>query len=335
MSEPVVLAVDGGNTKTLAVVASLDGLVRATGRSGCGDIYGAASATAALDAIEAAVTQATPSVAPAEIRAATFSLAGADWPEDYRFYHDNLVARLGLSPERVAIFNDGMGPLRLGSASGVGLAVVLGTGTAIGGRGTDGQTWHGSFWIERHGSGDLGDAALRAVYRSELGLGPATGLVSPILALYGASSVEDLLHRFTRREHNLEGLGDRAATVLLEQAAAGDATAVSVLRNYTEAIAGSAFAVARRVGLGPEAFPLVLAGGLLQSSLPALEGFLTEALLARLPRARPVLPALPPVAGVVLEALSAAGASLDDRLAANLTESLPPSSSVPADTLAS
>src|SRR5205807_1808836 len=36
-----VLAVDGGNTKTIALVASLDGTILGAGRGGCGDIYAA------------------------------------------------------------------------------------------------------------------------------------------------------------------------------------------------------------------------------------------------------------------------------------------------------
>ncbi len=36
-----VLAVDGGNTKTIALVAALDGTILGAGRGGCGDIYNA------------------------------------------------------------------------------------------------------------------------------------------------------------------------------------------------------------------------------------------------------------------------------------------------------
>src|SRR6185312_1179927 len=35
-----VLGVDAGNTKTVALVARLDGTVVGAGRAGCGDIYG-------------------------------------------------------------------------------------------------------------------------------------------------------------------------------------------------------------------------------------------------------------------------------------------------------
>ena len=38
-----VLGVDGGNTKTIALLALLDGTIVGSGRGGCGDIYAAGS----------------------------------------------------------------------------------------------------------------------------------------------------------------------------------------------------------------------------------------------------------------------------------------------------
>ena len=46
-----VLAVDGGNTKTIALVAALDGTILGAGRGGCGDIY---NSRANLDWVDAA-----------------------------------------------------------------------------------------------------------------------------------------------------------------------------------------------------------------------------------------------------------------------------------------
>jgi N-acetylglucosamine kinase-like BadF-type ATPase len=77
-----VLAVDGGNTKTIAVVAGADGRVLGTGRAGCADIYNAPTPDRALDAIAAAVgaALAEAGMRADELAAAAFGLAGADWP---------------------------------------------------------------------------------------------------------------------------------------------------------------------------------------------------------------------------------------------------------------
>jgi N-acetylglucosamine kinase-like BadF-type ATPase len=53
-----LLGVDGGNTKTLALVAGDNGVILGTGRAGCGDIYGATSQEAAIAEIEHAVVAA-------------------------------------------------------------------------------------------------------------------------------------------------------------------------------------------------------------------------------------------------------------------------------------
>ena len=93
-----VLAVDGGNTKTLAAVADEPATTRGAGRSGTADIYNAATPDDALAAIEAAVSEALEGAgidAP-ELDAAVFSLAGADWPEDFALLEGELLERLAL-----------------------------------------------------------------------------------------------------------------------------------------------------------------------------------------------------------------------------------------------
>src|SRR5438105_15674954 len=44
----LLLGVDGGNTKTVAIVARADGTVVGTGRAGCADIHNAPSPEAAI-----------------------------------------------------------------------------------------------------------------------------------------------------------------------------------------------------------------------------------------------------------------------------------------------
>ncbi len=50
-----ILGVDGGNTKTIALVAALDGTILGAGRGGCGDIYNAEAGTAWPDSAAAAI----------------------------------------------------------------------------------------------------------------------------------------------------------------------------------------------------------------------------------------------------------------------------------------
>src|SRR5688572_13038748 len=101
-----VIGVDGGNTKTIALVGTADGTIVGSGRSGCSDIYGAVSAEAALEQLERSIDGALDlaGISREAVDAAYFCLAGADWPEDYSWLHA-AVARWGFGGI-VSIGND-------------------------------------------------------------------------------------------------------------------------------------------------------------------------------------------------------------------------------------
>jgi len=157
----LVLGVDGGNTKTVALVARGDGTVIGSGRAGCADVYGAESPEAAIEAIVSAVADAlTVSGVPGSaLDAAVFCLAGADWPEDYALHHRELTSRIGLA-RTATVYNDAIATLRAGTPDAVGVAAVVGTGGAIAGRNERGETWHLGFWPDSCGARPLGREAL-------------------------------------------------------------------------------------------------------------------------------------------------------------------------------
>jgi N-acetylglucosamine kinase-like BadF-type ATPase len=313
----VVLGVDGGNTKTVALIARADGTVIGTGRGGCADVYGATSPEAAVTAITTAVEAALAAagVAAGALERSVFALAGADWPEDYALHGRELPHRLGLS-SAPTIINDSIGAIRSGTPDGVGVAVVAGTGGAIGARNAAGTAWHLGFWPDGMGGRALGRAALRAVYRHELGLDPATTLTRPVLAAYGAASPLGLLHEFTRRDGLDREDTARLAPVVLDEAGAGDPVAVAILEQEGLRLGEAASVVAARVGL-TGAYPLVLTGGVLRN--PAA-GALAAAIAARVPAAVPVRPSWEPAVGALLLAFDAAGVRPDEAL---LRASLP------------
>ncbi len=319
-----VLGVDGGNTKTLALVARSDGAIAGAGRSGCGDIYGARSAGDALAAIASAADEALAAagIAREDIAAAAFSLAGADWPEDHTFLRERL-ASLGLGGP-VAIVNDALGALRAGSSDGTGVSLVLGTGTAIGARNADGRVWHVSFWLwEAHGAGELGRLALRAVLRAELGIDPPTPLAGRLCDWFRQPTVEALLHALTQREGRSIKMHQLAAPVL-QACAEGEPIAQRIARDCGTALGEYALAAARQVGLEDQPFELVLAGGVLRSPAPCLTDALVERVLEGAPGARPVRSRFEPVAGAVFLALESIGVAVDEHLIGALAPTLPP-----------
>jgi N-acetylglucosamine kinase-like BadF-type ATPase len=305
---PVVLGVDGGNTKTLAVVATADGTVLGQARGGCTDIYGAQSPGAALDVLEATCAQALglAGVDGAELDAAALSLAGADWPEDFALLRAEAERRLGLAREPVVV-NDALGALRCGGPAWTGVSIVCGTGAAIGARHPDGRIFHLGFWPDGAGGRQLGGDGLRAAYRAGLDLGPATSLLPKALVRFGAADATDLLHAFTRRGGRPATDEDLLAPDVLDAAEEGDAVALGLVREQVRVMGGQARMTARRVDLPLAGAPVVLTGGVLTHPSPLIG----ELVMAELPGARRLEPVPPPIVGAVLLAFDHLGAEAD------------------------
>jgi N-acetylglucosamine kinase-like BadF-type ATPase len=321
-----VLGVDAGNTKTIALVARSDGRIVGTGRGGCGDIYGAVSADAALAEIEGALSMAlhAAGIRREELVASVFSAAGADWSEDFEFLRAAFVAR-GFG-NRSLIVNDALGALRAGSPDGTGVVIACGTGTAIGARSPAGLVWHTSHWQEPHGSRHLADKTLRAVYRAELGIDPETSLTRRVLDFFQQRSVEDVLHLFTARLSRRPANTDGLARVLLDEASADDATARRMVAEHGAALGDYALAAARRVGIEGTPFPLVLTGGVFRHPSPLL----TQAVVARVrttsPAVRSMQSRFEPAIGALFLALEKVAISIDEPLLARMLPTLPPAS---------
>lgn len=322
-----VLGVDGGNTKTVALVARADGAVVGAGRGGGADIYEAPSPETAFASVDAAVRAALEAagIGESDLLAGVFSMAGADWPEDKALIQAAMQERdFG---RRVSVVNDALGALRAGSQTGSGVAVVCGTFCATAARAPDGRVWHHSFWQQSGGGYDLGLRALQAVVRTELGIEPPTALTESVLRFYDRASVEDALHLLTARERAPEASRVSVARLsrpLLDAAAEGDPTALRIAREHGATLGDYALAAARRVGLQDEGFDLVLAGGVFRHPSPLHADHVVARVREASPLAREIRGGPEPAVGALLLAFEAAGLEANrDRLRL-VKRSLPP-----------
>jgi N-acetylglucosamine kinase-like BadF-type ATPase len=327
-----VLAVDGGNTKTIALIATLDGRIVGAGRAGCGDIYnaiaqGKTSEEAAFSNIASAVTDAlrVAQTTSDNLTASAFGMAGADWPEDFADLQASIEAR-GWG-HTLHIQNDALSVLHAGTIKNVGVSIVCGTGSATGARGPDGRIWHSSFWqLDARGSTQLGKKALHAVYWSALGIEQPTTLTTRILDYFGMSSVEEVLHywssrlyRTTRSPQHMGGL----TPLLLDEAEAGDGVAQRIVTEQGKMLGDIAIVAARRVGLEGTAFPLVLAGSVLKHPSSVLTDAIVEHVRTISPAIQPVRSRFEPVVGLLFTALEMAKVTIDEALLERLVPTLP------------
>lgn len=249
---PFVLGVDGGSSKTVALIASLDGCVVGIGRSGLGDIYDGVEAafSAVRTAVRAALSEAGLHGFPIY---SVFSMSGADWPEDFELISDTLRED-GLTPMRVV--NNAIGALYAGLPNGSGVAIACGTGAATGARGTDGKLWHSSFWQDTQGGYELSVRTLQAMFRAHLGVGPPTSLTQPVLTILGVPDVEAALHLYTARAKPHPARWAGLTRTLLDEADKGDAVSQQIVTSHAHALRDYALAAARQVEINTQPFNL-------------------------------------------------------------------------------
>jgi N-acetylglucosamine kinase-like BadF-type ATPase len=314
----VIVGVDGGNTKTDVVVASLEGeplaYVRGPGSNSHGPT-GSAGCVAVIATLVDRISFDRPATH------GVFFLCGADSPQDVAELSAEIEARAWA--RAATVDNDTFALLRAGSDAGDAIAVVCGAGINCVGRARDGRIarypglgWETGDW---GGGEQLGREALFLAVRGEDGRGPTTALTGAVRAhfhLPNAAAVGEAVHY---RRLPASRLGELAPRVV-ELAAAGDAVA----RDLVDRLAAEIVLLVQRglADLRLRAADVVLGGGMLDRGGP-----LFDLVAAGLPTgARAVRAGAPSVAGAALAALDAAGAepAAGERLRAAFRDGLAP-----------
>src|SRR5215216_3173156 len=212
-----ILGVDGGGTKTIALLGDSDGNVLTRGVGGPSN-YNAIGFEAACAALESAIHVACTDH-PGEISALCLGLAGAGRKEDIDRFQDWAVHKFPTTAIKVA--SDAEILLMAGSPSGPALALICGTGSIVYGRTVTGELIRAGGWgylFSDEGSGyAIGIAALRAVMQAHDGRGSETLLSDLVLKRYGLHQPPELVHTIYRAESprstvaNLSDLVEQAA----------------------------------------------------------------------------------------------------------------------------
>lgn len=299
----LLLGVDGGATKTVALVADSSGEVLGAGRAGSSDIH-SESPPKAVDNVVASVLEALRAAdgEVSDLGVCVFGLCGADWPEDVAYYEDTLRSRLTLT-EVPTVTNDAFNSLRAGTDDGVGVALVLGTGGAIAARGPDGAEWFSGERMERAGALELGRVAYDVLMRAEYAEGPRPTWEPAALRIFGVDSVEDMIYAITRSGGSGYRSVARLAPALLDAAHDGDAASQQVVREHGLRMASYVRAAGRRVGLTDGHKRVVMAGGLLRNPSSQLRDSVRADLHDYLVAVSP----LEPVHGALLSAADRSG----------------------------
>jgi N-acetylglucosamine kinase-like BadF-type ATPase len=266
MSNQLVLGIDGGGTKTEAVVMDMDGaeLGRAYAGSTNWNSVGVETALTHLtQAVDGALARS--GVTRAAIVSVCIGAGGVDRPPDRARMTAWLAA---LFPSaRLTIHNDAVIALAAGTGGEVyGVVLISGTGMIVYGFDRDGNRRRAGGWgalLGDPGSGyALGTAVLKAVTWAVDGRAPQTMLTDRLLSHLGMQQPQQLV---AWAYENIAWERFAAlAPLAIECAEAGDAVAQSILDKGAEGLAIAVNAVLEGLQLQSEPIPLILAGGMLR-----------------------------------------------------------------------
>lgn len=316
----IYLGVDGGGSKTFALAANETGRVIGFGQAG-GANHQSVGLDAALQAVGTACRQA---LGRRVADYASFCLAGADLPPDFRRLRPALEA-LGVA-RTIDLRNDAWAALRAGTSRPWGAVVICGSGFNAAARAPDGR----EFILPGLGaiSGDWGGgdrialAALGAVARAWDGRGPATLLTDMILQQFGHASYEALLEDLYTDQLPRQRVGE-VTPLVFEAALAGDAVAQEIIVRAGTEIGHTAGSLLRRLDMQREPCEVVAGGSVFKGAGPLLMDAATLALHRLAPRAAFTRPTVEPVVGALLLAFELHGRCADERLLARLHKTLP------------
>ncbi len=311
MSDVLLVAVDGGNSKTDVALLRADGSVGGAVR-GAGSNPHTLGMAGALDLIEDLIAAAwqqvdgdTGSVAPT-VSAGAFFLAGADQPDEMRDLHEAIAARRWA--ETVHVGNDTLALLWAGSTSGFGVAVVVGAGVNGIGRARSGREAHfsalGAVTGDWGGGGGIGLAALGAAVRAEEGRAPATVLSARIAEHFGEHTSTDVavaIHRGRIAHHRLAEL----PSIVFEIAEGGDPEALAIVDAQADEMVGFASAALRRTGQTGDPTEVVLGGSVVAAAPARLLERVRRGVVAVAPDADVVVWRGRPVVGAAVAGVAA------------------------------
>ena len=302
----VFLGVDGGASKTAALITDENGKALGSGIAGPSNHLRVGVETAARN-IERAVNKALVAgdVASREIVWAYCGIAGSDHPAHRQEVVDSLSVFFPRG--NFTVDNDARIALTGAIGFGAGVVVIAGTGSVAFGRNDEGVEVRVGGWgptIGDEGSGyAIARQGLSAVMRAFDGRGPATGITDLLLDQHSMKP-EDVPRFVYAQTTHADDIA-RFGKLVIESASRKDPVACEILERAAQELAASVVAVARRLGLAAHPFPVAYVGGAFNAGEPLL-GPMKKAILAEAPLAQIAPPQHTPVEGAAQMAKRAA-----------------------------
>ena len=304
----VILAIDGGGSRTRCLAIDPEG--RVVGRGGGGPsnhllVARSEVVRSLADATERALAQAA--LDRADVRCVSAGLAGVDYDGRGAGEAEGLFRELGFPRP---LINGDMVIAHAGALQGKpGVVALAGTGSAILGIGVDKERVKVGGWGPVYGDEGsayrIGRRALVAAARAYDGRGRSTALSEAILRALGINDFRETVERVY-----VKGMEAREIAALgrvtYEVAEAGDDAARAILLQAGEELAEGVRAAIRRLNLETSATLVSYQGAVLSTCALVRENFIA-CLGERCPQASVLPPKFEPVVGAYLLGCEALG----------------------------
>lgn len=310
-----LLGIDGGGTKTHAVVTDLEGKVLGTAVNGGANwerIGVSAVQVSLTDVIARAISVAGLGVE--DISESTFALAGIDWDEDKEIFAQMISTLKFGGPTH--LMNDSFAALFAGIPDGIGIVSIAGTGGKTTGRdGFNTVQTMGMDLGEAGGAGQLLALCLESIARMHHGILTKTQIYDAIPSSLGFNNKVEFFTAIARDRINFD---ESLAPMIFELANNGDATAIENVTKVAQQHALDVFGVASRLDFKGTQIHVVRAGGLHTAGCQIFDESFEREVKRLLPTSLTHLLTIPPVFGAVLAAAHSHFESVPDKFSAHL-----------------
>jgi N-acetylglucosamine kinase len=308
------LGVDGGASKTAAIVTDEQGVSHGRGLAG-GSNHLRVGIEEATRNVERAVNHALveAGIAIKEIEYAYCGIAGSDHP----VHHAKVVEALRVFFPRGNFIVDTDGRVALTGAIGFGAGIVIisGTGSVAFGRDDHGREARAGGWgptLGDEGSGyAIAREGLAAIVRAYDGRGDATLMTQLLCNEYDMCDPTDLPRFVYAATTHADDIA-RYGKLVIEAAQDADHVAQEIVENAGRELATSVIAVAERLDLLSKPFPVAYVGGAFHAG-EVLLAPMRAAIIAAAPYVTIAPPRNTPVEGATMMAIRAAGGPRRER----------------------
>jgi len=312
-----ILGIDGGGTKTLALVADLRGNILGAGLS-TGSNYHTVGLENAIRAIKDASQQAISNANISNIKSACFGLAGIGRQNNYKILFPELV-NLAIA-DNILLKHDAFIALSGATICQPGVIVIAGTGSMAFGMNLSGDEERSGGWgylLGDEGSAYyIGRQALSYACKDFDGRGSKTSLLKSIMAHFELEDFAQIVKKIYSEKtspHDIAAI----APIVTRQARLNDEIALEILRDSAFELALSTKSVIKKLKMTGEKVLVATCGSVFDAGELLLKHF-REHIKSDFPLAEIVSPKFKPATGALLLALREIGIKTDDEIIDNL-----------------